>query len=178
MTPLNRLFFALLPAPQTRALIAWLRDQRREIASIVANDRLHGTLGITPDFPDFPDALAQRMLAIGDAVAAEPIDVRLDRLSGSNGSLALRSARMLRGLGDLGRQLQLPMQRAGILRPAWNFNFHVTLGYREGRAFTENIDPIAWNCSEFVLIHSLVGRTQHRVLRSWPLVPRQYALFD
>jgi RNA 2',3'-cyclic 3'-phosphodiesterase len=178
MEPLHRLFFAVLPAPQARAVIAWLRDQRREIASIVANDRLHATMGITPDFSTFPDALAARLLAIGDAVAAEPVDVRLDRLSGSNGSLALRSARMLRGLGDLGRQLQLPMQRAGILRPEWSFNFHVTLGYREGRPFTENIDPIAWNCSEFVLIHSVVGRTQHKVLRRWPLARRQYGLFD
>jgi 2'-5' RNA ligase len=52
----------------------------------------------------------------------------------------------------------------------------VTLGYREGRPFSERVDAIGWRCTEFVLIHSVVGRTEHHVLRRWPLRPRQYAL--
>jgi len=177
MKPLNRLFFAFRPPHRERAQIGWVRDQR-EFATPVANDQLHATLGITEDFQEFPDDLATQMLAIGDAIRAEPVAIMLNQLSANNRSLALRPNRVLRGLDDVVRQIHLPMQSAGILRAHWKFNFHVTLGYRDGRPYSERVDPIGWRNSEFVLIHSLVGRTQHRELCRWPLVPRQLGLFD
>jgi 2'-5' RNA ligase len=177
MKPLNRLFFAVTPSKSAGARIAWIRD-RQAIESEVADERLHATMGITRDFEDFPDALATQMAAIGDAVAAAPADIVLDRLSGSTRSLALRPAHVLKGLADLAGQLQRPMARADMLRPEWRYDFHVTLGYRDGPVFTRPVDPIGWHCSEFVLIHSIAGRTKHIVLRRWPLLPRQYELFD
>jgi RNA 2',3'-cyclic 3'-phosphodiesterase len=178
MQPAHRLFFAVQPPALERRLIGCVRDRHPEIVHEVANDRLHGTIAITDDFPDFPAVLAERMLAIGDAAFAAPHDIILDRLSGSARSLALRPGHVLRGVADLARQLHGPMLRAGILRPGWSFSFHVTLGYRDGGSFTLPVDPLGWHATEFVLIHSIVGRTKHIVLRRWPLVPRQLSLFD
>lgn len=174
----HRFFFALLPIRAAALAIGLVRDRLDALDRIVANERLHATLGITPDYSEFPEWLVARMLGIGDAVFASPIVVVLDRLARSRKSVALRPARMLPGLRDLTTQLHRPMLRAGILRPEWDFNFHVTLGYCEGQPFNARIDPIAWHCTEFALVHSVVGLTEHRILRRWPLVLRQYGLFD
>jgi RNA 2',3'-cyclic 3'-phosphodiesterase len=32
------------------------------------------------------------------------------------------------------------------------------------------VEPIEWTVTEFVLVHSLLGRTTHRVLARFPLI--------
>jgi 2'-5' RNA ligase len=45
----------------------------------------------------------------------------------------------------------------------------MTLGYRDGRPFSERIAPVGWDAEEFVLIHSHLGKTRHEVVGRWPL---------
>ncbi|MGH8283840.1 MAG: 2'-5' RNA ligase family protein [Gammaproteobacteria bacterium] len=51
------------------------------------------------------------------------------------------------------------------------FTPHVTLLYGNNVMKPQSIEPIGWTVREFVLVHSLLGRTEHRVLERWPLQP-------
>jgi RNA 2',3'-cyclic 3'-phosphodiesterase len=46
---------------------------------------------------------------------------------------------------------------------------HVTLMYADRRVDSEAIAPIGWTVTEFVLVHSLLGRSQYLALGRWPL---------
>lgn len=171
----HRLFYALRPPVRQRALIGAQRD-RFDGDSRVANDRLHLTLGVTEDFDTLPEMVVRRMRAIGDATALDPLPVRLDRIVGSNRSIALRPGRIIAPLALLARQLGSDLRRAGLLRSGWEFSPHLTLVYRNGMPFQQPVDPIGWQASDFVLIHSLIGATRHIDLARWPLASRQLSL--
>lgn len=171
--PRNRFFYALRPSPLARNLIGVQRDRLGLAESLVENDRLHITLAITEDFARRPYAEMQRLIEIGAQVSAAPVPVKLDRVSGSNETIALRPGRKIHALAELGRKLQDGLSRAGLLRAAWDFHPHVTLLYRKGRPFTRTIEPIGWDAADFVLIHSMLGEHRHIELGRWPLVDRQ-----
>jgi len=76
----------------------------------------------------------------------------------------------------LHRQLDAQMRYWNVRRPGWSFNPHMTLVYRPHQEFLRPIEPLAWEAAELALIHSLVGRTQHRVIGRWPLRRRQMEL--
>lgn len=173
MSILHRLFFAILPPAIERARIGLTRDLLDAPIDPVANARLHLTLAITGDYPAFPDAVAERMLAIGGQVAADPFELVLERLSGSSRSVALRPAARCHGLGEVQRQLARDMAYWSLGREGWSFSPHVTLGYRQGDPFLMPITPIAWEVTEFALIHSRVGATEHIALGRWPLEAAQ-----
>lgn len=172
----NRFFYALLPPPLQRNLIGIQRDQCGLAETIVENERLHITLAITEDFARQPYAEMKRLIEIGAQISAPPVPVKLDRVSGSNETIALRPSRRIDTLAELGHQLQRALSRAGLLRAKWDFNPHVTLLYRKGRPFTRTIAPIDWNATDFVLIHSILGAHRHIELGRWPLVARQGSL--
>lgn len=140
------------------------------------------TLASTHRFDRFPEALARRMIDWAAALSAEPVRLRLDRLSGCalpardhKSSIAVRPARRPPGLSDISRRLSEPLERAGMLREGWSFNPHVTLLYWQGHAFEQPIEPIRWEATDFVLIYSVVGMTRHIELGRWPLDRRQRA---
>ena len=169
----HRLFFALRPPPRQRNLIGWQRDQLGLAERIVRNDRLHVTLGITDDFEHRPYAEARRLVEIGESIAAAPVSVALDRLSAGNASIALCPSRRIAALADLGEQLRAILERDRLLRRGWTFRPHMTLLYRNGAPFQRKIEPIGWEATDFVLIHSILGATEHIELGRWPLVARQ-----
>jgi len=174
MTPAHRYFFGILPTPgEAKRLGAYRDDLRCGTGDIVADHRLHMTLGITDDHADHDPALAQRLIAIGSAIDAEPFPILFDRVSGSGASVALRPSRKPPLLGGLQRQIGRHMAAAGLGRSGWTFNPHVTLFYIEGQAFLRPCPPFHWMATELVLIHSLVGETRHLVLGRWPLVRKQ-----
>lgn len=169
----HRLFFAALPSATERALTGLQRDRLDDILTPVANDRLHMTLGITNDYARFPEEVADRMLAIGAEVSADPFHMKLDRLSAGARSVALRPSRRAPALHEAQRQLHHGMTYWSILRDEWSFNPHVTLGYRDGDHFLMPIAPVEWDVREIVLVHSLVGDTRHAVLGRWRLQANQ-----
>ena len=89
---------------------------------------------------------------------------------GSGGSVALRPSETPPSLRRFQHQLTVALAASGFaLRPGWRFTPHMTLGYRKGDAFDEQILPIGWQATEFVPIHSHVGLTRHDILARWPL---------
>ncbi|WP_182911914.1 2'-5' RNA ligase family protein [Sphingomonas cavernae] len=175
---LHRLLFAVRPpltlARQIEQSAIWFRPG----ATRVRADNLHITLEIFEDHPTFPERLAEVLMEAGKAVAAEPVEIVLDQVSGSKRSVALRPRRRIPALDQLYKAIALEVKRAGLTpRPDYSFSPHVTVLYRDGAPFTQAIDPIRWTADELVLVHSLVGRTRHDVLGRWRLRgSRQYAL--
>lgn len=51
-----------------------------------------------------------------------------------------------------------------------NFNPHITLAYAKELVDQVPVKPIRWTASEVLLVHSLVGKSEYRVLGSWPLL--------
>lgn len=184
MAARNRFFFAFLPPRGPRGVIARLGERIEPAARHVADDRLHLTLTITEDFGDYPNAVVDALIAVGDAMAADPVAITLDRISGSNRSVALRPGRTLPALHTLEREMaRRALDRRVPLRRR-TFAPHVTMLYRGGRPFVRHTDPVGWTADELVLIHSALGKTRHRILGRWRLSGgggndgEQLSLFD
>jgi 2'-5' RNA ligase len=176
MEPLHRLFFALKPPVPEARRIGLLRDGVGQ-GTIVADDRLHMTMGITDDFPCLADRDIDRMMAIGDTIAGDPVPLSLDRLSGSARSVALRPSTRPAALGPIQKQIQRLLDYWGMARTGWEFSPHVTLLYRAGQPFQRQVTARGWQADELVLIHSLIGETRHVPLGRWPILPKQGRLF-
>ena len=176
MTSRHRFFFAVRPPEPVAYRAGLVRDAFNEKSGGVRDDRLHVTLGITKDFEERPAQIVDRLRAIGSAIDAEPCMVSFDRVSGSGSSIALRPSRALPGLAALNRQVDHLLLYWNMRRPGWTFHPHMTLLYCPHAAFLWPIEPVSWEATELVLIHSLLGRTRHIVLGRWPLVRRQMEL--
>lgn len=175
---LHRFLFAILPSAQARQQIDAYNRELGLGGTLVLKDRLHLTVAITNDFVAFPEMIADSMMEIGATVRSPPVQIALGRLSGSERSIALRPERKPAELQMLHDALNGPMRRLGIRRIGWKFSPHVTLRYRVSRPATRSIRPIVWEARDFVLIHSVVGKTRHIELGRWPLIARQGELFD
>jgi len=176
MDALHRCFFALQPPEGAVRRAANLRDAFAENGGIVRSERLYVTLGITGDHRERPAQVIDRLLAIGDGLEAEPFPISLDRLAGNGGTIALRASRMPPGLSALQQQFDRQLRCWNVRRPGWTFNPHMTLVYRPHQEFIRPVEPVAWEATELVLIHSLVGRGRHDEIGRWPLVRRQMDL--
>jgi 2'-5' RNA ligase len=174
----HRLFFAVKPSLIESRLTGLFRDSVEPRLDPVVNGRLHMTLGITNDFMTLPHDMVQRMLGVGEALAGDPFTLSLDRLSGSERSIALRPNKRPAPLSALQKQIDDQLRYWNLVRTGWSFNPHVTLGYRAGLSFLEPITPLEWQMHDVVLIHSMVGATQHIELGRWQLVRRQFDLFS
>lgn len=168
---LHRYFFALLPPPMLARRIAhaaapWFADG----GTPLRDHRLHITMFILPDFSAAPRGLEAALCEVGARVAAAPVAVALDRVSGGSRSIALRPSRRIAGLQALHAEIDATSRSVGVpSRPRYSFNAHMTLGYREGAPFSAILPPFAWTASELVLVHSHVGLTRHDVVDRWPL---------
>lgn len=168
--PVHRLFFALRPP---EGALEYLADEQWRFGPghAVRRDHLHMTLAITNDFAAYPVRVAAEMARIGDAVVARQCPVVLDQAVASNRSVMLMPSETLHRVDDLHRLLRAGMAASGArLRARWRHSAHMTLLYRDGKPFLKPVHPVSWCATEFVLIHSLAGRTHHRILAVWPLV--------
>ena len=166
----HRWFFALRPPARTAWQVANAADWFGTTGRAVRADHLHITLFLAPDRADADSDRLEAMIRVGEAVRAAPVAVTLDSVGGGNRSIALRPRRRIVALDALRREL---VRHAGALgvaeRAGYDFHAHMTLGYRDGGPFSEPIAPVAWTATEFVLIHSHLGRTRHDVVARWPL---------
>ena len=166
----HRLFLAIRPVPPIDVQIANLAEDEARGMTRIRTDHLHTTMAITDDFRSEPVRLGEALIAVGDRISAAPFDMTVDRLAGSRRSVALRPSRRIEGLHALHAQIVDGMRRAGLaLRQGWKFSPHITLFYRDGAPFTRTLPGFRWRVEELVLIHSLVGRTEHRLLGRWAL---------
>lgn len=178
----HRLFFALYPPELVaRRMANWSVHRFGPHGVPVPAERLHVTLDILDDENVFPREAAERLIEASPAVAADPFFIEFDQVSRGGGSIALRPRLRNAAIRELVGRIAQVREAAGVAgRAGYRFNPHVTLMYRDGTPFAEMVTPFAWEAREFVLVHSLVGRTRHIRLGSWPLTganPDQLKLF-
>lgn len=171
--PTDRLFFAILPDPETAA----------RIAKVARHLRIsHGLVGKALETGDFhvalchvgnaggppPARLVDELRARAADLAMPSFRVGFDRAeSFRNGALVLRGDDSLIGLEVLQQRLSDALDgRPRLARP---FTPHVTLLRDKHQVPEQEIEPIEWTVREIVLVHSLLGRTTHRQVARLPL---------
>ncbi len=178
--PTDRLFFAIFPDTQTASHIAALADTARATHRLhgksLAADRFHVTLYHLGDYAGLPQDIVAKAKAAASKVIVSPMNVTFDRIASfagkpGNQPFVLRGSDGVARLIELQRALALAIQQEGLVaRAKAQFTPHVTLLYDDRRVGEHGIDPVTWRVNEFVLVHSLLGRTTHVPLGRWPLV--------
>lgn len=171
--PTDRLFFAILPDPETAAHIAHvarhLRISHGLMGKPLETGHFHVTLCHIAGAGGPPPArLVDELGARAATLAMPPFRVGFDRAeSFRNGALVLRGDDSLIGLEVLQQRLSDALDgRPRLARP---FTPHVTLLRDKHRVPEQEIEPIEWTVREIVLVHSLPGRTTHRHVARLPL---------
>ena len=177
--PTDRLFFALFPDADTAAYIAKLAQHLRGEHGLkgrpLAAARFHITLHFIDDYVSLPPRIVAAVSEAVATVAIPPFDVRLDRAKSfcdksRNRPFVLLPGEEIAPLTALQRALGVAMTKAHVgQRAARHFNPHLTLLYDDRCVEEDAIETIAWTAREFVLVHSLIGRTRHVSLARWPL---------
>lgn len=177
--PTDRLFFAIYPDAEAAARVTALARQLRETHELtgrpLATDRFHVTLHHLGDYVGVPAELVASATKAAEAVSFPPFDIVFD----SAGSFAGRPGNypfVLRGGGgfcgiiEFQRALGAALNRIGLGRKGeLNFTPHATLLYDRHRIDQQAVAPLVWKVTEFVLVHSLLGRTLHVPLARWTL---------
>jgi 2'-5' RNA ligase len=186
--PSDRLFFALLLAIEAGRLIGVFTRQfgyDNHLGLRVLERRLHISLHLVGDFcspreDDFYslwDNVTFAARCAAETVALPPVNITLDtiksfgRPSSKDGKPRGRPVVLTgkeNGLCDLHQSLGGAMRKNGL----WagnRFTPHLTLSYNSNLITEQAIEPIHLRISDFVLIHSELGRTQYNILGRWPL---------
>lgn len=179
--PSDRLFFAVHPDAQAARRIVQLAEAMRAKHHLRGNplreDRVHVTLHHLGDHAGLPESLVAAASAVATRLKTGPFDVSFDRVASFPGRARKRPCVLRGGEGDSNAPLFAfhsalgeGLRAAGLGRYVERrFTPHVTLMYDERTLPPEAVEPIGWSVREFVLIHSLLGRTEHRVLGRWDL---------
>jgi len=180
--PTDRLFLAVQPDAAATARIAALaqalRDDHRARGRPLDEARLHVTLQYFGAFAGLPEGLVATIADVVDGIALRAFEVAFDHAASFDGG-ARRRPWVLRGSeAGLARLQALHAVLGGGLAAAGvrveghaRFLPHLTLLYEDRALPRQAVDPIAWTVRELVLVDSLIGQGEHRVLRRWPLGP-------
>jgi 2'-5' RNA ligase len=175
----DRLFFAIFPpADIGREVLQSARRWRNDhgmASPLQALDRLHVTLHHIGDHERLPESLVAAAKEAAASVAETAFAFSFDRVV-SFGRAEGKRPFVLRGGDDVASLMKfqqtigMAMKRAGLGR--WvqpQFTPHMTLLYDDRLVGEHVVEIIGWRVSEFLLVHSLLGRTQHVTLGHWPL---------
>jgi len=178
-TPSDRLFFAIFPQPPAaetgRQFGQDLSNQHGLSGRLESTDRLHITLDHIGDYHGLPVGIVDSAIQAAAKINQPAFEVVFDRagsfagapgknpfvLQGDNDATALHDFRFI---------LTNTLRAAGVpSKSGKQFTPHITL-LRDARLVSEHpITPLRWIVREFVLVHSLLGRTKHIPLARWPL---------
>lgn len=177
--PTDRLFFAIFPDPDAAARIAALAQALRREEGLrgkpLRTERLHVTLHHLGDFTGLPQDIVKSAQAAGNRVESASFDVAFDTVSSfgrhsRNNPLVLRGSSDQEALHAFRGKMGDCLTTSGLGRLVkGGFTPHVTLLYDDRVLKPRSVEPISWTVREFMLVHSLLGRTEHRVLARWPL---------
>lgn len=141
----------------------------------IREDRLHVTLLHIGDYAGIiPPSIIAQIKAALEAMAQPPIRLAFNAADSFMGAPGKHPHVLLgEGLIELQSFRQWLRQRllmAGVkMLSRAEFNPHVTLAYGDRRLERRGIDPIRWEASEFLLVHSEVGRSTYHELGRWML---------
>lgn len=176
--PTDRLFFAVMPPPPEATRVAALAQELRGRFELRGRPRptahLHVTLHHLGDFAGVPQQRVDAACLAAADVVAGAFEARFDRVGSFAGRVGkhpfvLLGAEGATGLHGLHAALGERLASAGLGRRERAFVPHVTLLYDARTIPTQPVEPMAWPVREFLLIHSLLGRTEYRVLGRWSL---------
>jgi 2'-5' RNA ligase len=167
---LHRFFFALKPSAEAVAEMAEVRGRVGVARSHVLDHRLHLTLW-SLDLPIMPPpGIIADLGRAASTVRGPALRVVLQEVVSNRANTCLTPGEPMPVLKDFQRRLQLAIAGVGIYpNRGFRFNPHVTLAYGQDEGFRHQILAIGWRSHEFVLIHSLVGLTEHIELGRWAL---------
>lgn len=173
----DRLFFALLPdvksAGQMVEFARRLRADHHPKGALIPSERLHVTLAFLGDFAGLPKGIVSSAQIAGEQLEGTSFVVTFDRLQKfghGKQAVVLRGDEIAAGMNEFRRRLVEAMLYQG-LKPAGptGFTAHITLMYDDGPIVEEQVAPISWTATEFVLVHSLIGQSRYEILGRWPL---------
>jgi len=175
----DRIFFAALPDEKTaariHALAGVISRARAFEGTLILPEHLHVTLFHLGDWASLPEeivTLAREAAAQVDTPAFEVAFNRSESFRNSTGiyPFVLTGDRDAAAWRELHTALGAALKRAGLGGATQgDFKPHITLLRDRLRAPSSPIEPISWVVRDFVLVHSLLGRTTHIHLARWPL---------
>lgn len=179
-TQTERLFFGLMLEPAaaraTSKVLDIARAEHGLKGSSIRRDRLHVTLIHVGDYlGSLPPSVTGDVMKVADGLSDTAFDVAFDRAISFIGAPGKHPYVLL---GDEGvdamkafrDRLFKALLRAGVRTLSREaFTPHITLAYGDQRLPERDIDPVRWRATEFVLIHSEVGRSTYHTLGRWPL---------
>jgi 2'-5' RNA ligase len=174
----DRLFFAVIPDAGSASGAAQrrheLRAKHRLRGKAIATERLHVTLHHVDDFAGLPEGIAAKTCAVASAVSMRPFTVEFNgalsfRGRPGNLPLVLQGDEGVYGLLVLQHRLGRVMENAGLGCANPHYTPHMTLLYGDRFVADQPVKPIRWAVHEFVLVHSLLGRSRYNVLARFPL---------
>ncbi len=176
----DRLFLALFPPPDIAQRIIAVRQSFCESQSLrgshVSADRLHLTLCHLGDHAGVPPHIVPEVTQAAKKFSCAPFPIRLNRLTRFASNYAKPMLVLcgddndLQALRNMHQQLGQALARAGLGKYVdKQFTPHITLSYGVAEFAEQSVDPIEWTVTEFSLVHSLLGKTQHKHLNQWSL---------
>lgn len=181
MSATDRLFFAIFPPAATAAQVYSLQQDLRVRHGLwgraLAMSRLHVTLCHLGDYAGgLPQAILERAHEAAGRISAPAIEVTFDRALSfagreRNRPFVLRSSEGAPAVQGFQRELGKAMALSGLGKFVRPYTPHMTLLYDSNDVAEQPIDPVTWQCTEFRLIHSMLGQTRHVTLGSWQLQP-------
>lgn len=177
--PTDRLFFALFPDAGVAARLAALAATQCARHGLhgrpLSAERMHVTLFHLGDSVGLREDVVKAAQQAAAQVRTAPFVVAFDQVATfaghrRNKPFVLKSSGGNEALRALHVQLGRALHAAGLGRyVTTGFEPHVTLAYDTCDVVAEPVAPVAWLAGEFVLIHSLLGKTRHIPLARWAL---------
>ncbi|HEY4201501.1 MAG TPA: 2'-5' RNA ligase family protein [Devosiaceae bacterium] len=177
--PLDVLFFALTPDAAVDRQIQQLQRRLRLDFDLtrppMPAERQHVSLMGLSGTAGFSRQLVDEATKAARLVSSSPFEIRFDRVSTFGGGSIVLCGRDVLPDTEQFREGLLASFRATPLRflaeraHRHGFRPHLTLFYGEARALEVDIAPVTWTVRDFVLIHSLVGRSRHIHVGRWQL---------
>ena len=173
----ERIFFACLPDEETASRIhalalSFARDKTLD-GTLILPEHLHVTLFHLGDWHSLPNEIVELARSAAQNVRAPPFDVSFKRarsFSNRTGVYPFVLSGNLPQWSALHTQLGAALKGAGLgAATQGEFKPHMTLLRDEQRVRPFAIEPVGWTVKDFVLVHSLLGKTTHIHLGRWPL---------
>jgi len=126
------------------------------------------------DYVGCPDVVVARACEAAAQVKTPAIDITFDRALSfagreRNRPFVLRSSEGAPEVQALQREIGSAMAQSGLRKFVRPYTPHMTLLYDSNDISEQPIEPVTWTCTEFRLIHSMLGQTRHVTLGSWQL---------
>jgi 2'-5' RNA ligase len=171
---LDRLFFSIFPDPPVAVRIANTAQHFRHAYGLkgkpLLTERFHVSIHGIGDYDGLPRSIVDKATEAGATVTATSFDVVFDRVKffSSSNALVLCGGDGVDGIVMFHHALGVAMRKSGLSAGS-KFTPHITLLYDGCRIEEQFIEPIRWTVRDFVLVHSMRGRTKHIPLERWHL---------